>query len=80
MSNRALRDHPYDGLDDLEFDDDRLRGSGDDSTDPVQAAKRPLPAWRRIEEYREMRELNRQVQDDIYGTRPIRSLWEWDPV
>jgi hypothetical protein len=37
--------------------------------------KAGLPAWKRIEELREMRELNRHLCDDIYGSKPIRSLW-----
>lgn len=37
--------------------------------------KAGLPAWKRIEELREMRELNRHLRDDIYGTKPVRSLW-----
>jgi len=34
-----------------------------------------MPAWKRIEELREMRELNRNIGDDIYGSKPVRSLW-----
>jgi len=37
--------------------------------------KAGLPAWKRIEELREMRELNRHIGDDIYGSKPVRSLW-----
>lgn len=37
--------------------------------------KAGLPAWKRIEELREMRELNRHLCDDIYGSKPLRSLW-----
>jgi hypothetical protein len=34
-----------------------------------------MPAWKRIEELREIRELNRHICDDIYGSKPVRSLW-----
>ncbi len=34
-----------------------------------------MPAWKRIEELREMRELNRHIGDDIYGSKPVRTLW-----
>lgn len=37
--------------------------------------KAGLPAWKRIEELREMRELNRHISDEIYGSKPLRSLW-----
>lgn len=36
----------------------------------------PVPTWRRIEEYREMRELNQQLRDDVYGANPVASLWD----
>jgi hypothetical protein len=34
------------------------------------------PAWRRIEEYREMRELNSRLRDEVYGAHPVSSLWD----
>lgn len=79
MNNRTLLDDSPDGLDDLDFDVERANGS-DEGPIEAEAIKRPLPAWRRIEEYREMRELNRRVEDDIYGYRPIHSLWDWDAI
>lgn len=41
----------------------------------ARAGKGGMPAWKRIEELREMRELNRRLRDDIYGSKPLRSLW-----
>jgi hypothetical protein len=41
----------------------------------ARACKGGTPAWKRIEELREMRELNRRLRDDIYGSKPLRSLW-----
>lgn len=38
--------------------------------------KAPLPAWRRIEEYREMRALRERLRDDLYGEKPFQDLWE----
>jgi hypothetical protein len=35
-----------------------------------------MPAWRRIEEYWEMRELNKRLHDEVYGTPPVSSLWD----
>ena len=45
------------------------------STRPGRNGKAGLPAWKRIEELREMRELNRHIKDDIYGSKPVRALW-----
>ena len=36
----------------------------------------PTPAWRRIEEYLEMRELNSRLRDEVYGAHPVSSLWD----
>lgn len=78
MGNRTLLTEPFDGFSDPEFDDERVSGPGDDPGEPADASKRPLPAWRRIEEYRELRELNRRVQDEIYEERTVPRTPGWD--
>ena len=74
MSNPGLLDGAFDAFE----DPTATSASVPDSYEFAQSgrnAKAGLPAWKRIEELREMRELNRHIGDDIYGSEPVRSLW-----
>jgi hypothetical protein len=75
MSNPGLLDGAFDAFDDptavpgtierIELPQSGRNGKNGGGT----------PAWKRIEELREMRELNRHIKDDIYGSKPVRALW-----
>ncbi len=74
MSNPGLLDGAFDAFDDPvstpTFGSDRF-----EFAQASRNSKAGLPAWKRIEELREMRDLNRHISDDIYGSKPLRSLW-----
>lgn len=74
MINPGVLDGAFDAFDDPTTIPNALA----ERIDLAQAGrgeKPGTPAWKRIEELREIRELNRHIKDDIYGSKPVRSLW-----
>ena len=74
MNNPGLLDGAFDAFE----DPTSVSISAPERFEFAQASRNSkdgLPAWKRIEELREMRELNRHIGDDIYGSKPVRSLW-----
>jgi hypothetical protein len=74
MSNPGPLDGAFDAFDDPTLLTNAI-ADRIDLVQPPRSAKAGLPAWKRIEELREMRELNRHIKDDIYGSKPVRALW-----
>ena len=78
MNNPALDAGLASAFDNFDVDEDIVSGSDDRTFTPAGKCRQSMPAWKRIEEYREMRELNRHLMDDVYGSSPVQSLWDGD--
>ena len=78
MNNPTLDDAIVVAFDHVDIDDTMAELAGDSAFCAAVKARHDLPAWKRIEEYREMRELNRHLMDDVYGSKPVQTLWDGD--